>query len=78
MKKVREDKEENYNLLDKLMIRKLNIWYLKALCHKAHNISVGDFIKMMEKELKHVSGYQSEVELDSELKIMEMATRYQN
>jgi hypothetical protein len=58
------------------MLRKLNIWYLKALCNKAHNISVGDFIKMMEKEFKHVAGYQSEIDLDAELKLLEMAKRY--
>jgi DnaJ-class molecular chaperone len=55
--KVWEDKEENFNLLDKDMIRKLNIWYLKALCNKTHAIPVGDFIKMLEKELKHVNGF---------------------
>jgi hypothetical protein len=29
---VRNDKEENYNLLDKQMIRRLSIWYIKSLC----------------------------------------------
>ncbi len=33
---VRNDKEENYNLLDKKLIRALNIWYVKAYCHKCH------------------------------------------
>jgi hypothetical protein len=76
---VRNDKEENYNLLDKQLIRSLTIWHVKAYCHHCHDkkMSVADFIKGMEKEVKHVSDFMSEIELEKELKLLDMARRYQ-
>jgi hypothetical protein len=40
-------------------------------------MSVADFIKGMEKEVKHVSDFMSEIELEKELKLLDMARRYQ-
>jgi hypothetical protein len=77
LEKVWSDKEENFNLLDKQLIRKMTIWYLKAQCHQTHGKPVGDFIKMMEKEFKHMTDSQSELDLEPERKLLEMAKRYQ-
>ena len=55
----------------------MTIWHIKALCHQTHGMSVGDFIKMMEKEFKHVTDFQSELDLEPERKLLEMAKRYQ-
>jgi hypothetical protein len=77
LEKVWSDKEENFNLLDKQLIRKMTIWYLKALCHQTHGKPVADFIKMMEKEFKHVADFQSELDLEPERNLLEMARRYQ-
>ncbi len=76
---MRNDKEENYNLLDKKLIRALTIWYVKAYCHKCHEkkMPVADFIKGMEKEVKHVTDFLTELELEKELKLLDMARRYQ-
>ncbi len=40
-------------------------------------MNVGDFIKGMEKEFKHVTDFMSEFELEKELKLLNMARRYQ-
>lgn len=40
-------------------------------------MTVADFIKGMEKEVKHVSDFMSEIELEKELKLLDMARRYQ-
>jgi hypothetical protein len=40
-------------------------------------MSVADFIKGMEKEVKHVSDFMSAIELEKELKLLDMARRYQ-
>ena len=76
---MRNDKEENYNLLDKKLIRALTIWHVKAYCHKCHEkkMPVADFIKGMEKEVKHVTDFLTELELEKELKLLDMARRYQ-
>ena len=39
-------------------------------------MSVADFIKGMEKEVKHVSDFMSAIELEKELKLLDMARRY--
>jgi hypothetical protein len=76
---VRNDKEENYNLLDKSMIRRLTIWHVKAFCKQCHEkkLNVSAFIKGLEAEFKLVSDYSTEIELEQELKFLEMARRFQ-
>lgn len=61
------------------MIRSLTIWHVKAVCHQCHERKLGvtEFIKAMEAEFKHVSDFMTEIELAPEIKMLEMARRYQ-
>ena len=40
-------------------------------------MTVADFIKGLEKEVKHVSDFMSEIQLEKELKLLDMARRFQ-
>lgn len=75
---VRSDKEEQYNLLDKGMIRKLTMWHVKALCHECRSKKrgVSDFVKALEKEFKYINDFESESDLSQELQMLNMAKRF--
>ncbi|TNV84393.1 hypothetical protein FGO68_gene805 [Halteria grandinella] len=85
---VREDKEENYNIIDKNLFKKLQIWHLTATCResiKKKRMAI-EFIKIMEKELKLMNSHmhlqleetkeQRDASIQSELELLEMARRY--
>ena len=40
-------------------------------------MTVADFIKGLEKEVKYVSDFMSEIQLEKEMKLLDMARRYQ-
>jgi hypothetical protein len=72
---VRKDPDENYNLLDKSLIKSLTVWYIKAFCKNSQTKkpTVKDFIKTFEKELKSLKEVEN---LEDEIKLLEMARRY--
>jgi hypothetical protein len=71
------DKDENFNLLDKILIKKLTIWHLKAFCNQSHGHKVSDFIKLLEKEFKHITDSAAELELEAERALLSMSRRFQ-
>ena len=61
------------------MIHRLTIWHVKAYCHQCHEnkMAVAEFIKGMEKEVKHVTDFQTEIQLEQEINMLSMARRFQ-
>ncbi|CDW76908.1 UNKNOWN [Stylonychia lemnae] len=71
------DPDSTFTLIDRSLIRKLRIWYIKAKYNdqKRNKRDIIDFILALEREINKLSDNQTEIQIQLELKMIELAKR---